>query len=101
MEWISQKKRLLNADLEEFRFDSGYPCLIQTTRLQRDGSVSLENKGGPYDLYINSYLSTRTKYRLLKTGLTPQSKNTETGLNRRVTDLGAEVIRLARKYESN
>ncbi|KAI0913781.1 hypothetical protein F4823DRAFT_621977 [Ustulina deusta] len=42
MEWISQKKRLLNADLEEFRFDSGYPCLIQTTRLQRDGSDKVQ-----------------------------------------------------------
>ncbi|KAI1427399.1 hypothetical protein F5Y12DRAFT_783300 [Xylaria sp. FL1777] len=38
MEWISQKKRLLDADLAEFSFDSGYPCLIQTIRLQRDSS---------------------------------------------------------------
>ncbi|KAI0544713.1 hypothetical protein F4679DRAFT_514053 [Xylaria curta] len=38
MEWISQKKQLQDADLVEFGFNSGYPCLIQTIKLKRDGS---------------------------------------------------------------
>ncbi|KAI0458536.1 hypothetical protein F5B21DRAFT_529043 [Xylaria acuta] len=47
MEWISQKKQLQSADLMGFHFDSGYPCLIQATRLRRDGSGKVhlaENK---------------------------------------------------------
>ncbi|KAI0521587.1 hypothetical protein F5B22DRAFT_544144 [Xylaria bambusicola] len=42
MEWISQDKQMLPADLEEFHFKSGSPCLIQTILLQQS-SVSLEN----------------------------------------------------------
>ncbi|KAI0185953.1 hypothetical protein EV127DRAFT_411708 [Xylaria flabelliformis] len=34
MEWISQKKQPKTADLVEFGFNSGYPCLIQTIRLE-------------------------------------------------------------------
>ncbi|KAI1278880.1 hypothetical protein F5Y07DRAFT_359772 [Xylaria sp. FL0933] len=36
MEWISQRKQLLDADLAEFRFNPGGPCLIQTIWLRRD-----------------------------------------------------------------
>ncbi|KAI0542766.1 hypothetical protein GGR58DRAFT_496876 [Xylaria digitata] len=42
MEWISQKKQLLGADLAEFRFNPGTSCLIQTTVLRRDDSGKVE-----------------------------------------------------------
>ncbi|KAI0434836.1 hypothetical protein F5Y09DRAFT_354835 [Xylaria sp. FL1042] len=46
MEWVSQRTQPLDADLAEFRFDSGSLCLIQTIWLLRDdsGKVHIEDE---------------------------------------------------------
>ncbi|KAK5626829.1 hypothetical protein RRF57_002544 [Xylaria bambusicola] len=42
MEWISQDKQMLPADLQEFHF-SGSPCLVQTIMLQRNNSGEVQD----------------------------------------------------------